>query len=427
MNLHDIRLLYLRELRSALRERGIVINSLLIPLFLYPTLMWLMMSGLSFVQGQQERFVPRVALVGLPAAHEELREQLEGYSEIELVEAPAARDEAVVEGEVDAVAEILPPAAEDAGLADNFRLRLTFDDSRSRGARAHERMMLALTIYREQWLERAGQELGLDGAEWFRFRVEPHNVATGGETGAYFLGLMVPILMIVMIAMGSFHPAVDATAGERERSTWETLMTVSASRSSVVAAKYLYVATLGGVAGLLNLLAMALTMRAIMGPVLERTGAALDFQIPLAALPLMALAALLLAMFIAAGMMVFAAFARTFKEGQSMIGPFYLLCILPALAVLSPDLELTPKMALVPIANVALIFREAIAGIYRWPEIAIALTVQAAVVAACLAAARWVLGFEDVLIGSHGGSLGKFLKNYLKRRLSGRGRAEVAS
>ena len=46
-----------------------------------------------------------------------------------------------------------------------------------------------------------------------------------------------------LVAVGCFYPAIDSTAGERERSTWETLMTVSASRGSIIAAKYLYVAS----------------------------------------------------------------------------------------------------------------------------------------------------------------------------------------
>lgn len=415
MNLEDIRILYLRELRSALRERGIVINGILIPLFLYPVLFWVILSALSFVQGQQERFVSRIALVDLPVAHERLREELASHDSIELVTPPAARDEAIVEGEVDVVAEFLPPGGDAAALADNFSLKLSFDATKDRSAKARARMAAALTDYREAWLERSGQELGMGAADWQQFRVERHNVSSGGEVGAFILGLMVPMLMIVIIAMGCFYPAVDATAGERERSTWETLMTVSASRSSVVVAKYLYVATLGGIAGVLNLLAMTLTMRAILGPMLGGDSD-LEFQIPFDALPLMALSALLLAMFIAAGMMIFAAFARTFKEGQSMVGPFYLLCILPTLLVTSPDLELTPKMALIPIANVSLMFREAIGGIYRWPEIAITLIVQVVSVATCLAMARWMLSFEDVLLGSHGGSLTKFLKSRFSRR-----------
>jgi sodium transport system permease protein len=60
---------------------------------------------------------------------------------------------------------------------------------------------------------------------------------------------MVPFLTLITVALASFYPAIDATAGERERSTWETLMTVAAPRGNVAAAKYLYVATFGAAWG----------------------------------------------------------------------------------------------------------------------------------------------------------------------------------
>ena len=423
MDLYDIRILYLRELRSALRERGILVNSILIPLFLYPVMLWLMLSALSFVRSQQERFVSRIALVDLPAAHEDLRQTLAEDDSIELVEVPSAWQEAIAAGDLDAAAEFLAPAADAAQLADNFLLRLSFDASKDRSEKARQRLSEALDDYREAWLERSAETFGMGIEDWQRFRIERFNVASGSEMGAFILGIFVPLLMVIMIALGCFYPAVDATAGERERSTWETLMTVSASRTSVVVAKYLYVATLGGVAGLLNLLALTLTMRSILAPMMGDSSS-LDFQIPLASMPLLALSAVLLAMFIAAGMMILAAFARTFKEGQSMVGPLYMLCILPTILVQSPDLELTPKLALVPIANVVLMFRELISGIYKWPLIGLTLVAQAVIVALCLALARYVLSFEDVLLGSFNGSFGKFFKGRVLRR---GGAAEAAS
>ena len=51
----DIGLLYIRELRSALRERNIVINSILLPIFLYPALLYLAYTGISFAGGQTEK------------------------------------------------------------------------------------------------------------------------------------------------------------------------------------------------------------------------------------------------------------------------------------------------------------------------------------------------------------------------------------
>ena len=67
-------------------------------------------------------------------------------------------------------------------------------------------------------------------------------------------------------------------------------------------------------------------------------------------------------------------------------------------------------MALVPVLNVALMFREAIAGRFNWTLIGLTLLVEAVLVVATLRLAAYVLRFEDFLVGSHGGSLVKFLR-----------------
>ena len=419
-SLRDLRTLYWRELRSALRERTIVINSVLLPLLLYPVLLWLIFTAMSFVRGQEERFVSRIAFLDLPAAHQELRERLANDEDerFEILEFSTLEEAvaAVRSGDVDLVAHATKPPPEAAALDGNFALELVYDESKDRSETAHRRFERELVDYRRDWVDREASARGIDGAQWDLFAIERENVASGKDMGAFMLGLMVPLLMVIMIAVGCFYPAIDATAGERERSTWETLMTVSASRSAVVGAKYLYVATLGATAGLLNLGAMAVSMGTILQPLMSGREDGLSFQVPMEALPLMAISALLLALFIAAGMMLFAAFARNFKEGQSMISPFYLLCILPPLLVNSPDVELTLGWALVPIANVALVFRSAIGGVYPWDLIGVVFVVELATILALLWVVRWVLSFEDVQTGDYGGDLTKFLKDFFRKK-----------
>lgn len=441
-DIQDIRTLYLRELRSALREKAILINSLLVPLLLYPVLLWGVFTLMTFVQGQEEKFVSRVAFFDLPAAHQPLQERLlqgsflhggvengdgeeNGGENIRLVEATdrSSATNAVRAGELDLVVQAVEPPEDAASLEDNVAFELTWDASKDRSVAARDRFESALADYRRDWVEREAARLGVDQGAWELFAVERTNTATSEDMGAFVLGLMVPLFMIFMIAVGCFYPAVDATAGERERSTWETLMTVAASRRAVVTAKFLYVATMGAAAGLLNLAAMTVSMGAILEPMLGDDAGSMSFEIPFAALPLMALAALLLALFIAAGMMLFAAFARTFKEGQSMIGPFYIVCLLPPLLVNSPDVELTLGWAFVPIANVALLFRTVLVGSYPWALIGVVFAVELVTVILLLWAVRWVLGFEDVLTGSYGGDLTRFFKEkILKGKLKGRGR-----
>jgi sodium transport system permease protein len=202
-------------------------------------------------------------------------------------------------------------------------------------------------------------------------------------------------------------------AGERERNTWETLMSTAANRLSIIAAKYLYVVSLGGLAGVLNLLAVLITFKPILAPLFENAGQTLETTLPLSAIPILGVAAVLLAGFVAAGMMIFASFARTFREGQAMITPFYMLILLPAVFLQVPGLKLSTTLALFPVLNVTLMVREAIAGTFHWGPITITLLSSLAAICLCLRLAASILRFEDIVIGSYNGSLGRFVKERL--------------
>src|SRR6186713_3023982 len=77
MNWKDIRTLYLRELRSALRERGIVVYSIIIPVVLYPLLMWLVYTAFSYANGQAAELKSHVMVRTIPEAHQALRRALQ--------------------------------------------------------------------------------------------------------------------------------------------------------------------------------------------------------------------------------------------------------------------------------------------------------------------------------------------------------------
>jgi len=84
MNWKDIRTLYLRELRSALRERGIVVYSIIIPVVLYPLLIWLVYSALTYASGQAAELKSHIVLRNLPVAHFALRRALQAERTIEI-------------------------------------------------------------------------------------------------------------------------------------------------------------------------------------------------------------------------------------------------------------------------------------------------------------------------------------------------------
>jgi sodium transport system permease protein len=411
----DVWAIYRVELRSALRERNIVVYSILLPLLLYPVLLWVMLTGFSFVQGQTEGIVSRVALVDLPREHDALRQRIAGDPQIRISSDGTDIDAAMSDLRASRVDAVIRFAADEKPGFENLAADVAFDGARDRSASARGRIETILDDYRATELSGAAGRLGVNPIEWQQYHIALVDQTSARETGVYVLRVLLPALLIVMIALGCFYPAIDATAGERERSTWETTMTLAAPRSSIVTAKFLYVATLGTGAALLNIAAMVMSLGPIVESLTGGRGKGATFSIPLTAIPVIVAGAVLLALFVAAAMMIFAAFARTFKEGQTMVSPFYFLTLLPVMFLQSPDLVFTPALALVPVVNVAMMFRDAIGGLYQWPLIGLTVVVEAATIGVCLAFARWVLRFEEVWMGSFQGTLFAFVR----RRLGG--------
>jgi len=431
VNLREILILYRRELRAAVRERTIVVNSLLMPVFLYPILLWVLFSAQTFVQGISEGFTSRVVFTTpIPEGHEALLDSLVARNGMVLVgvpdpgedegspgprEVPVLGDEEALtllrNGAVDAVVAFRTPVPEGRDLPGNFRVHISFDAAERRSAQARERVESVVAAYRRNWIETGVTSLGLGEEERVQFNVGTSDISTASDAGSLILAQMISFFLVIMVALGCFVPSVDTTAGERERSTWETLMTVAASRSSIVTAKYLYVATLGILAGMLNVLALVLSMGAVIKPLLQGSGADVVFVLPPTAVPVMIAGAAALALFFAAAMMTLASFARSFKDGQAMVQPVYWLVLLPLLLGQQTDNNLTPAIAAIPVANVSMMIRDALSGVFIWPLIAETLAVTLLTVLLCLAAARSILRFEDFLIGSFDGSLWRFVRD----------------
>ena len=413
MNLRTVLVLYAHEMRCALRERNIVAMSVILPLVMYPLLLWALFSALTFVEGQGERLDSRIRVESVPDAARSLVDSLAAQRRITVVEGVDGGDAqaAIAEGRLDALVRFVEAAGAGAPTVE-----VTYHEALDRSRAALRRIEEVVDGERNRQIEVLRVARGIGDAEWAGFLVVASDAASRQQQTRFLLSAIVPLLSLVMLILAAFYPAIDATAGERERSTIETLLAASAPRGSVALAKYLYVATFGVAGGLLNLTSLTLSLRWILRPGAGESAAALAAGgIPLSALPVIGIGMLLMALLVSALMLAFAAFARTFKEGQSMLGPVYLLLLLPASLLQSPDVGLTPQLALVPGANVVLLIREAITGALRPGPALIAAGSTAFFTLLALFLARAVLRNEDVVLTGGEGGLPAFLRRTLRR------------
>ncbi|MBD3369602.1 ABC transporter permease subunit [Candidatus Fermentibacteria bacterium] len=389
MSFRAIGRLYGREMTTSLREKTVVMYTIVLPVVLYPLLMWVMFSATMLVRKGQEREVSRISMETPPEEYSRLTGMLHENNRLEVIPcstgAQVHRD--IASGRIDAHLSFSRTAPDSVPGAVRYSTLIGYNSSLGRSKEAANRLRSILESYRNGYLRSRAIKRGISPQEWRLYELRELNLSTGREMGSFLLGMILPMFFVVMVAVSCFYTAVDSTAGERERSTWETLMSTGVSRFKIISAKYMSVMTLGTIAGLLNVLAMTLSMKMILGPVAG--GDMPEFSLPLQVLPLIIVSAVLLAGFVGAGMMLLAVFARNFKEGQAMIQPFYIFSILPIWLLMVPGVRLTEFTALVPVASMGLLMKEAVLGTFEWPAAAVAV----------LAGVLWIMLFLKLAAG----------------------------
>jgi hypothetical protein len=98
-----------------------------------------------------------------------------------------------------------------------------------------------------------------------------------------------------------------------------------------------------------------------------------------------------------------------------MTTPLMMLCTLPVMFLGREGLALTPSMAVIPVVNVAMLAREALAGRLRTGPALITLGVELVLIAVLLTVASRVIRYEAVLTGSFTGGPMAFLRQRFGR------------
>lgn len=398
------------ELLSSARDRMTMVYAVLLPLALYPTIFFVLLQVWLLVQGREQHTAVQVGVMAPAECVEKLGSagfQPEGVldalvrrpgdaqaaaeaSRIEAVELRDARagDEAAARAWIaapDGPDAVLVFGRCEAGAGAAAEPLLVHDTTSPRGKLAAERLRPRLEEQAETLRLAAARQAGLTSGALEALEAGPRrDLAPAESRVAFLMSFLLPMLLVFMTLSGAFYPAIDATAGERERGTHDTTLLLPVPRSTVLHGKILAVAALAMTATLLNVLALGLSAGQLLS-MLKGASSQLQYEIPWTAFAAIVPLALLFAFFVAAVLMAFASRAKTFKEGQAALGPLQIVFYLPALAGAMPGLALTPQLACVPVLNVVLAFRDLLKG--RWAPLEYGLA--ACSLLACALAAVW--------------------------------------
>lgn len=406
-----------KELRETLRDRRTIITLLLMPLLVYPLL------SLAFRQflfsayqapprnewtvgvpnDEDYRVINQLLSEGDKLLRAAARDDASGSSRSPLQELilerldwriPIDLEEGLREGVID-VGIRLEKRRPRSGNADSepfARCEILYRGQSPAGVDAAHYLERRLQALNEADFQRRLAISGLAYAPITEFRLSE---VRKDEGFSFSLSTLVPLILILMTITGAVYPAIDLTAGERERGTLESLIASPAPRFAMLLAKYVAVLTVAILTALMNITAMTVTVFTT-GLAASLFGAGgLSAASLLAVLGLM----VLFAAFFSAVLLALTSFARSFKEAQAYLVPLMLVAMTPGfLSVFG--MQLKGWWAVTPLANIVLLARDVLerGPDPTWAIVALASTLIYGLSALVLAANTF--GNDAILYGS---------------------------
>jgi len=374
MSLQNIGFVFRKELTEWLRDRRTIISTVVIPLLLFPILTVGFGTMATMLIGKAKEEIPKVIVLG----GDDSPKILEGVRKLDKIEVVAAqtnwKDE-IINKEVRAAVEIPPGFEADLAQQKSDVVKIYMYEGEMKSSFAADRVEKYFKDLSDRVVTERLAAKSLPASILKPFEIKQDNVAPPEKVSGAVLGGLVGYMVILLCLTGGMYPAMDLTAGEKERGTMETILSSPISRYHLVLGKFFLVLTAALATAALSVLSMGLSFNALKLFSPEAASgrgeaAALMLRIGPATVLAIFVMALPVAVLFSAALMTISLFAKSYKEAQSYVSPLMILVIVPAVAALLPGVELTSKLALIPILNVSLLCKELVTGTYHWNYIA---------------------------------------------------------
>ncbi len=381
---------YLKEIREMLRDRRVRFSAFVMP-FVVIFMMFTMFGAIASSAGKDVKHKVFVVASSSP-----LSAQLTQSPQLETQVLPneATGIDMIKNGKAKLVVEI------GSGVPDEQTpVKLLFDPKEETSQIAKAAVESSLQQYNDKFEDSALAAHGLKKAQVkpISFVDVPVRVGEGAGAGSFVVGLL-PYLLMLFSFTGGMNMAGDMVAGEKEKSTLETLLITPVPRIKIVLGKFFAMASICLASGLSAILALALAAN------MHTSGAELMFSGGLGLTPkaLLVLIILILPLvaFFSGALVAVSSYARNIREAQTYLSVVLLLVLLPAM--FSQVIGLTEYanatwINFVPVLDTAANIRASLLGKTSWTGVGITVTEGIVLAAIMLRLAVYLFNREQVL------------------------------
>jgi sodium transport system permease protein len=400
MKLRNIWIVYRKELRDSLRDRRTLIAMIVVPIVVMPLLSIGITVLMAKVFGEAQKEVPSVMILG-GADSPKIISDLKNVKEIAFKEGTPDYIQQISEKKVRAAVEI--PSDFDAALnrGDQVTVKIYNYEGDIKSGFATDKLQKFFKDRSDGIVLKRLTAKNIPPAIIKPFDLKIQNVAPPEKVSGAVLGGFIPYFIIILSLTGAMYPAIDLTAGEKERGTIETILCSRVSRTHLVLGKFFMVWTASLTTAVLAMISMGASFQVakilMAGMAGKGSDNPMQYSIGIKAILAVFLMALPITIFFSAALLAIALLAKSYKEAQSYISPLMIVVIMPAVVGMLPGTELNTQFSLIPVLNTTLVCKEIVSGTYHWHQIGVIFLSTCVYAAAALFVAVKQFNREEVL------------------------------
>lgn len=350
---------------DTLRDRRTLYSMILIPIILFPILMFGMSAVMVMMVKKTEAEITKIVIIGKEFAPDFVS-LIDTAKAFEIVEENDF-ESALQEKRISAALEFPSDFEKKIMEEDSTEAIIYYDAAELKSDMTSDKLRDRLKDYQDSVVAARLKQRQIDKSLLYPIKISKKNLAPKEKMGGFMLAMFLPYMIIILAMTGAMYPAIDLTAGEKERGTLETILVTPVSRLDIATGKFLTVLT----ASLITILLATTSMSLTAGFGFAKMGQfASEQQIQFSINPLSIILFLVLmfpiACLFSSALLSIALFAKSYKEAQSYITPLMFVVIFPAMISFLPGFELNWHLAFIPIVNISLAAKEILMGTYKW-------------------------------------------------------------
>ncbi len=399
INMKHVWIVFKKELKDAFRDRKALLVGIILPMLFIPVIFIISTVAAKSAYEVKPQKTP---IVVLGKENSKTLISMIQKSEFQMVDSKNPKKD-LQDGNIKAVL-IIPKDFEKLILQEKqVQVQILTNDADMKSSSVGSMLSEMINNLSKEITKRRLIQKNLDPSIIEPIVIKKENVAPPQKQSATFLSFLLPMFLTLWVAVGGMNAAIDITAGEKERGTLEPLLTTAATRTSLVTGKYLAVSVMALLAGLSSLVGVIVSFIALPNILSSslKNSPILDYKVSPLTILIMLIVVILTAIIFAAIEVAIAAYARSFKEGQTYLSPVSIIVVIPPyLTMYKMPNELTSTYFVLPLVNAISILKELIYDIINLQHLALFVVSSLVYIALSISFASKMFENEKVLFRS---------------------------